>query len=260
MPATARRHFDEDIARARAILQHATECTLPMTCNGHLPDDLLRSSWMFAVGAMDAYFCDAYVSLLARTIRGKNLQPSGVELPKFVNNTKVSVSSILGAVGARPNWRWRMAIRDLMERDNVLSLGKVRKLFNPFLADDSKFFTGVVEGWISRRGANARIFGLTSATFQSIASGRARNDAKKDARESMEKRFGTITQRRHDCIHNCDRPKVSLQTIHSAGTVRNVIRDIEFLIVNCDDHLDRQFPQFLERIGCNAVTRNALGQ
>ena len=63
MPATALQHFREDIARAKAIVSHAAP--LPLSTGGEklLRSDLLPSAWMFAVGALDAYFCDAYTDI-----------------------------------------------------------------------------------------------------------------------------------------------------------------------------------------------------
>ena len=54
--------------------------------------------------------------------------------------------------------------------------------------------------------------------------------ARVDAKEHLEERFGEIFQRRHDCIHNCDRPRVSPQRLVLGGTVLKVVQDIEFLV------------------------------
>ena len=82
MPATALQHFQDDVARARAIIAHAEP--LPRGAAGQqlLRSDLLRSAWMFAVGAVDAYFCDAYTDVVAATIISKSRQPE-VKLPDF---------------------------------------------------------------------------------------------------------------------------------------------------------------------------------
>ena len=68
---TARSHFDDDLARARALLCHAHP--LPASV---VRDDIMRAAWMMAVGAADAYFCDAYADLAARTLQTRQLQPS----------------------------------------------------------------------------------------------------------------------------------------------------------------------------------------
>lgn len=63
MPATALQHFQEDIGRARAIVSHADPLPRGTPAEQLLRADLLRSAWMFAVGALDAFFCDAYPDL-----------------------------------------------------------------------------------------------------------------------------------------------------------------------------------------------------
>jgi hypothetical protein len=59
MPGTALARFNDDVMRARAIVAHADP--LPQTTEPErmLRSDLFRSAWMFAVGALDAYFCDS---------------------------------------------------------------------------------------------------------------------------------------------------------------------------------------------------------
>lgn len=76
MPRTALVHFKEDVARARAIVAHADP--LPLTTDAELllRGDLFRSDWMFAVGALDAYFCDAYTDVVAATIISKSRHPA----------------------------------------------------------------------------------------------------------------------------------------------------------------------------------------
>ena len=62
MLTTALNQFNQDVARARAIVAHADPLPRTNAAEQMLRSDLLRSAWMFAVGAMDAYFCDAYGS------------------------------------------------------------------------------------------------------------------------------------------------------------------------------------------------------
>ena len=65
MPTTALAHFGEDVARARAIVAHADPLPAATPAEQMLRSDLLRSAWMFSVGALDAYFCDAYTDMVA---------------------------------------------------------------------------------------------------------------------------------------------------------------------------------------------------
>jgi hypothetical protein len=55
VPTTAFAHFQEDVNRAQAILNHATPLPKLSDAEKLLRSDLLRSSWMFAIGALDAY-------------------------------------------------------------------------------------------------------------------------------------------------------------------------------------------------------------
>src|SRR6266536_6503215 len=121
MPATPRQHFNQDIARASSIITHAAG--LPAAAVA-VRDDILRSAWMLAVGAMDAYFCDAYVAVVVLTLRAKSIQAS-VDVPPFIRSIRLPIGSMLAAYANRPNWRCRMAVRQMMERDSVLSLTRV---------------------------------------------------------------------------------------------------------------------------------------
>ncbi|MDR3638885.1 MAG: hypothetical protein P4L84_34085 [Isosphaeraceae bacterium] len=258
MPTTPKAHFDEDIARALSIVNVADGLPAANDAERLVRDDVLRSAWMFAVGAMDAYFCDAYVAVLARTLRGKQLQPN-INLPAFIRSIKIPIGSILASYTRRPNWRWRMAARQMLAKDNVLALDKVKKLFNPFFRDNQKLFGNVIDPWIALPGATAHLFGTTSAAYAAVAAGKPKKDARKTALKAMTRRLGKLIQRRHDCIHNCDRPKNAPRPVGNPGSVRNVIRDIRFSVSNCDAHIDTEFGLFLDRIGCNAATKNALG-
>ena len=51
-------------------------------------------------------------------------------LPDFFDNIRFPVRAILEPYAINLNWRWRMAARRMMERENILSLDEVKKLFN----------------------------------------------------------------------------------------------------------------------------------
>ena len=110
-------HFREDIRRAKDLKNFASGLQESV-----IKDDILRSSWMMAVGALDAYFCDAYGDLIARTFRAKKIQPM-VELPKKMNSIMVPIPVILENQ-VNGGWVWRMVARELIEKDNVLSVKK----------------------------------------------------------------------------------------------------------------------------------------
>jgi hypothetical protein len=256
LPATALHHFQEDIARAKAIVAHADPLPRGNAAEQLLRSDLLRGAWMFAVGALDAYFCDAYTDLIAATISSKSRQPS-IVLPETFYEIKFPIRAILEEY-ENPNWRWRMAARKMMERENVLSLVTIQTLFNKFFRKDKKFFGGLLDTWMSRPGAKIRLFGVTHSAYSAMTPA-DKDHARKQATEQLQERFGTIFQRRHDCIHNCDRPRMSPQPMDKGGTVLNVIQDVEYLVLRCDEHINTEFREFLIGTGCTPATIGQAG-
>ena len=248
MPTTATTHFREDVARARAIVLHADPLAATTPEQHLLRSDLLRSAWMFAVGALDAYFCDAYTDIVAATIISKSRHPA-MALPDFVDNIKFPIRAILEPYAINQNWRWRMAARKMMERENVLSLDEVRKLFNKFFTEGHRFFGDLLDAWILHPQAKKRLFGITQGTYTRLGAAE-QHAARRLAKSQMEERFGAIIQRRHDCIHNCDRPKMAPQPLLKGGTVVKVIEDVEFLVNRCDEHVNSEFRRFLLSTGC----------
>jgi len=250
MPNTAILPFRENIARAKALIAHAR--IVPSTTADEilLRDDIRRSAWMFAVGAMDAYFCDAYSDLIAATLMAKSNQP-GIALPDFVGKIEIPVTAVLEDYTVRRNWRWRMAARQMMAEENSLRIDTIKKWFNNFCGPNQRMFKEVIPAWIIKPNATARIFGINPATYTA---------AQKDiANNALIARFEAIVQRRHDCIHACDRPANRPQRIAANGTVSNVIKDIEFIVESSDEHIDTEFRRWLLRIGFSAVTSNQVG-
>jgi hypothetical protein len=203
---------------------------------------------MFAVGAMDAYFCDAYTDIVAATIISKTRYPA-VNLPDFFYDIRFPIRAILEPYAMHENWRWRMAARKMMERENVLSLPAVQTLFNKFFRRGHKFFRDLLVSWIVHSDAKKRLFGITHTAFNALAADQ-RRQAIEDAQEQMEERYRDLFQRRHDCIHNCDRPRVTPQALPLGGTVLKVIQDAEFLVHCCDEHINAEFREFLLGVGC----------
>ena len=212
---------------------------------------------MFAVGALDAYFCDAYTDLVAATIIAKSLK-SAIILPDWFCEIKFPVRAILEPYANNVNWRWRMAAREMMARENVLSLSTVQTLFNKFFRDGHRFFGDLLDAWITRPDSKKRLFGITRTAYLALDAP-AKADARKRARTHLQELYGVIFQRRHDCIHNCDRPRVAPQPLKLADTVLKVIEDVEFLVSRCDDHIDFEFREFLRGIGCPATILHRVG-
>jgi hypothetical protein len=256
VPATALNHFQQDVRRAGALVAHATTLSTATPADRLLVDDLLRGSWMFAVGALDAYFCDAYTDIVAATITAKSRHPALI-LPEFFYEIRLPVRAILEPYASKVNWRWRMAARKLMERETVLSLAAIQSLFNKFCRPGQRFFRDLLPAWIVHASARRLVFGITGARFTSLPAP-LRGQALAKAQARLEDRFRTIFQRRHDCIHNCDRPRVKPQPL-IAAVVEQVIADVEFLVHRCDEHINQEVREFLLSAGCPATIVGQVG-
>lgn len=227
MPTTAKRHFDDDFARARAIEQQAAACT-----NEPLRSDLARSAVAFGVGALDAYLCDAFVDSLARAM--KQCRQNSDPLPTGYAKLSIPAGPLLSSYEARPNWGLRMAARAMMEKDNMLQLGRVKDLINPVLPAGRKLWMDLAPSYISLN--RKRLAGMTAADYGALV-GQQKVDARKKAAAAVLRRLGAIVQRRHDIVHNCDRPKNTPQEL-KVGSARNMLTDIESFVDILDAHID----------------------
>lgn len=245
---TAKAHFDIDLARARALMSNSPN--VPACA-----DDMLRSALMFAVGACDAYFADAYGDLISRALRAKALEPS-ISFPNRLNNLRIPVVAFLRPT-TMPGWRWRMAARELVEKENVLSFSQIRSLFNHFFPNGRGLLSrDRVLAWITDPQAKRRHFDISAAELTLVAP--ANLDATKErALRHFEARFDSIFQRRHDCIHCCDRPKSAVRAINMPATQKK-IEDIEFLVNRCHSELCARFGAYLAGLGFGSVTRNQV--
>lgn len=243
--------FVENVARANGLVIHAQAQPI-----GILRDDILRAAWMMAVGSCDTYFADAYADLISRALRAKDLQPP-IQIPDRLNNLRVPVTAVLRQ--AHGGWRWRMAARELVEDENVLSLDKIKKLFNHFFRPNSKLLNSeTIAPWIQHQQARSRFFGITAAAYRATGAA-GKGPARSAALLHFEEHFEKIFQRRHDCIHACDRPKLALQPIRDTQ-VSKVIVDIEFLVNRCHEAFLAEFPTYLINLGFSGATRNQVCQ
>jgi hypothetical protein len=247
MPKTAKNHFDEDISRSQSLRQHAESVETNM-----LKGDILRAAVMMAVGACDAYFCDAYADLVSRALRAKDLQRN-VVIPNGLANLKVPAIAVIR--NASGGWRWRMVARELMEDASVLSLGRIRELFNHFFRKGYKVLNSdTIEPWILHADAKTRCMGISPSQYRASVN---KSKTRKNAIQKLEQRFACIFQRRHDCIHNCDRPKIALQRI-SGSEAKKIIEDVVFLVSRMDESLREEFPLYLKERGFSAIVRNRV--
>jgi hypothetical protein len=206
---------------------------------------------MFAVGALDAYYCDAYTDIIAATASSKSRQP-GISLPPWVYEVKFPLRAFLEEYD-NPNWRWTMAARKMMERENVIKFSTIQTLFNKFFRKGHRFFGDLLDVWISLPDAKVRLFGVSRVKYLAM-NDTEKHKAREEAVDQLEDRFLAIFQRRHDCIHNCDRPRMSPQPLDRGGTVLKVIEDIEDIVRRSDEHINVEFRQFLVDAGCSATT------
>jgi hypothetical protein len=257
MPETALKHFKEDLERASEIYALANTLPHARASKKLRRDDIFRSAWMFCVGAMDAYFCDAYVDVLARTLRAMKLQ-RGIHLSEAVSKISLPIGTILSPPEIRENWVWRSAAKDLIERESVLSLKKIADLFRPFLPPGKKLFESqVVRSLIISRSPPTRMVGISKSQLRALT-GRPLDEATKAVKKQLEGRIQEIFQRRHDCIHNCDRPKKSPQGMTGASC-KKVLNDVDLLVQFCDDHVEEAFNEYLRKAGASGVTMNKVG-
>lgn len=251
---TAKAHFDEDIARAHALVDDADT-----KAASTLRDDTFRAAWMMAVGASDAFFCDAYADLTTRTLQARQIQDT-FQVTDRILNLRVPAIAVIGTA-ATENWRWRMAARQIIEDETVLSISKIKKLLNQFFRDEHKPFSNAnYDKWIVRSDAKNRLFGITPTNYRPLT-GNAKNSQRKASIKRFEERFETIFQRRHDCIHNCDRPKISLDTTNlSKVAVNKVVSDVQFMVSRFEESVTEEFPQWLTDLGANGATRGRVLQ
>jgi hypothetical protein len=179
-------------------------------------------------------------------------------LPDWFDEIEVPIRVLLEEY-KNENWRWRMAARKMMERQNVLSVKTIKELFNRFFAIDRRFFRDdLLDAWMQRPDSRSLLFGTTSAAYIGMT-GPAKKVARERASRQMPDRFDNIFQRRHDCIHNCDRPRVSPQPLHLGDTVLEVIEDIEFLVHRYNEHIRSEFRTFLLNAGCTPSMITQVG-
>jgi hypothetical protein len=257
VPQTALQHFREDIGRARAIIEHADGLTQGMPAEAMLRSDLLRSAWMFAVGAIDAYFSDAYADIVAATALSKQRQPS-ITLPDSIQEIKVPIRAVLETYDAR-DWRWRMAARAMVDSTNFLSLESIQKSFNPFCRKGHRFFGDKLDEWVQHPAAKIRLFGMSADDYRALDSAGRADAMKNTVNGQFRDRYKEIFDRRHDCIHNCDRPRLTPQKLSRAATVERVVQDAEFLVQRCDEHIKSEFREFLRECRASMATISQVG-
>lgn len=234
MPTTFRTHFNEDIGRAEVIFQKSEQ----MLAAGEPPRlciDLRLSAMALAVGALDAYFCDAYVDCLTAVLRAYALNTWVGRLPSNYAKQMLPAGEILKATRQhRPLWNVRMAARKVMEKEDVLSLSRLEDCFNGILPGNQKLWNALIPKLLSHN--LKRLTRINAAEFAAVANGVPKQMAEKQIIAAVKARIGKIIQFRHDWIHNCGRPKNAIIDLTS-GRAMARIRDIRLFIEDFDEHL-----------------------
>lgn len=160
----------------------------------------------FGVGALDAYLCDAFTDTLARCL--KSCRRHGHAPPSGYSKLELPIGPLMTDYAVRHNWGLRMAARALMERDNLLQLGRLKDLLNPALPLGHKLWDDLAQEFVDLD--RKRLTGIRKSTYASFA-GEAKAKGPRKVSAAVLKRMGEIVQRRHDVVHNCDRPKTAKQ-------------------------------------------------
>lgn len=148
-----------------------------------------------------------------------------------------------------------MAARQMVEDETVLSLDKIKKLFNQFCRRNHKPFSTVnIDAWIVHREAKNRLFGVSPSTYRGLT-GTAKSKRRDLSTKHFAARFDLIFQRRHDCIHNCDRPKVALTATNlNSNYIGKVIYDVDFLVSRFAEAVTTEFPRWLRSLAASPTT------
>ncbi len=230
MPTTARKHFEDDLSRAYALAAAAVRLE---TTDPGLARDVGRAGIAFGIGAMDAYLCDAYVDCLARCLKALRRGTLST-LPDGYKREVLPIGPLLAKqYSVRLNWSLRMAARARMERENLLQVSKVRDLFNPVLPTGQKLWHDLALQYAAvgrKRLTKYRLADLRGMTPA------ARGRATKAIPGALLTRIGSIVQRRHDIVHNVDRPKTSPQNL-TLRQVSAMLDDVRDFVRILDDHL-----------------------
>ncbi len=230
---TPRKHFDEDINRAHDMIRMSKDKDSD-GAGERLVHDVRLSAVALAVGAMDAYFSDAYVDCLTSVLRAYIHGKWRGDLPSAYAKRELPAGEVLDSSRQnRPLWALRMATRTIMERDNMLSISRISDQFNGILPPTQKLWAGLTNDLIAF--GSKRFTGITQSELSQL-SGKDLEKKKKKAIFLFQDRIKDTVQLRHDWAHNCGRPKSAIQKLtHNQATAR--VQEIHTLIEAFDDHI-----------------------
>ena len=181
---------------------------------------------------MDAYFCDAYVDCLTKCLQGA--KAGRRQMPGAYKKRELPVDVLLSLSShSSENWALRMAARNLMEKESVLSVEGVKDLFNPVLPAGRKLWPAVMDplmqkGW-------KRFTGMAKAEYLAVAEGE-RERLWTGAAEKVKVRIQSTIQLRHDWVHNCGRPKSAIKALGPQQALA-CVREVRAVVEAIDSHL-----------------------
>lgn len=235
MVTTARAHFNEDNQRSVAMLDQAKTLE-DAGAEQRLCQDIRISAIALSVGAMDAYLCDKYVDCLVKVLRAYVNGDWRGGLPAFYREQRLPAGDILDTSRkSRPAWGIRMAARNMMEKDDLLSISRVKDMFNPILPSGQKLWSDFI-GKMLGHGLK-RLTGPKTAAEIAALTRKHKEVATKKAIGALKNRIGDIIQIRHDWIHNCARPKTAIDT-YTNGEACVRVRQIRLFVETFDDHIE----------------------
>lgn len=230
---TPRRHFDEDIGRAHQMLELSQNMEKD-EAGERLFQDVRMSAIALAVGAMDAYFCDAYVDCLTSVLRAYIHNKWQGDLPPIYAQRELPAKEVLDSSReGRPLWSLRMATRKIMERDNMLSITRIKEQFNGILPSRHKLWAGLIDELLMLD--SKRFTGVTRSELATL-SNKGVAEAKRKAAGIFQERIKDTVQLRHDWAHNCGRPRSAIDK-YTHLQAKAKIREVEALVSAFDNHV-----------------------
>ena len=223
---TAKKHFDEDIARALALLENARILSIAAP-GDQLHNDVRGAAVALTVGAMDAYLCDKYADCLTNALKAYLNRTWPGKFPASFYKQLLPAGEVLSAQRThRPLWNIRMAARAYAESAYMYSIGKLDDLFNGILPPANKLWVGLVAPL-----AALNMVRFTRHHTTALAAMRAKplQKAQKELLASVKSRIGATVQFRHDWIHNCARPKQAIVN-YTHLEARAAISEIKYFI------------------------------
>jgi len=122
-----------------------------------------------------------------------------------------------------------------MEKDNMLRVERISML-NPALPEGSRFWKRDVADAFRLTVPPKRMAGFNRLEYRRMTN-QERADALKYLGGNVKARMKALVQRRHEIVHNCDRPKSRPVPLKSSE-VERALQDIQRFVRFVDDHLD----------------------